>query len=191
MKIKFILPIITLLLLSCNKKDTTIINLTNLKATEGYVDVPLSIVTTKENNNYFEYDARATINNDTLGIIIKLKKDIPAGIVNGEPKNVFLENGIEFISKGNESNKLLIFLANKYNLNANDLLLKESQTFTCANLNQKPTNYNNGDSKFKIFLEKDDDYAELFVNFDFTNSIISLNEKDTEYRTPLVKLLKK
>ena len=141
--------------------------------------------------NYIEYDARALAKNDTIGLIIRLKKGIPAGFVNGEPKNMFLSEGIEFRSKGTESDNLLSFLAKNYGLKETNTVLKDTLLFTCANLNQSETNYKTGESRFKIFLEGEEDYAELFVNFNFSKGIISLNEKDGAYRESLVKLMRK
>lgn len=191
MKKKLILSILTLGLLGCKDDNQKIIDLSNLKSTEAFIDVPLSIVETKELDDYFEYNTSATVNKDTVGIIIRLKKDIPAGFINGEPKNMFLNEGIQFISKGKESDNLLKFLSDKYELQNSNLALKDSQIFTCANLNQEKPNYKNGESRFKIFLEGEEDYSELFVNFNFAEKIISLNEKDEEYREPLIKLMKK
>jgi len=110
MKIKFILStILFALLLGCEKKNSTLINLTNLRPTDGFIDVPLSIVDTEELTDYFQYDARAILDKDTIGILVKLKKNIPAGIVNGEPKNMFLQDGIEFISNGAQSDSEQLF----------------------------------------------------------------------------------
>jgi len=50
-------------------------------------------------------------------------------------------------------------------------------------------NYKSGNPGFKIFLEDENDYAEVYVNFDFKKSTISLSEKDPEYRSALIKLL--
>jgi len=185
-----LLSILTLVLLGCKNDTPKIIDLSNLKSTEGFIDLPLSIIESKELDEYFEYNASATVNNNAIGIILRLKKDIPAGFVNNEPKNIFLDEGIQIISKGKESDDLLKFLSNKYGLQNDNLLLKESQIFTCANLNQEKVNHKKGISRFKIFLEEGEDYSELFVNFNFSKNIISLNEKDEEYREPLIKLMK-
>ena len=191
MKKGLLLSILTFGLLGCKNDKLKIIDLTNLKSIDGFIDIPLSIIETKESDGYIEYNTSATVNNDTIGVIVKLKKDIPPGFVNGEPKNMFLKEGIEFISKGKESDNLLSFLSEKYELKNDNLSLKDSQIFTCANLNQEKPNYKSGESRFKIFLEGEEDYSELFVNFNFTKGIIYLNEKDEEYREPLIKLMKK
>lgn len=191
MKKGLLLSILTLGIFGCKKDKLKVIDLTNLKSTEGFIDVPLSIIETKEFDEYFEYNTSAIVEQKTVGIIVKLRKNIPAGFINGEPKNMFLKDGIEFISKGIESDKLLSFLSDKYGFTNNSISLKESQIFTCANLNQGKPNYKNGESRFKIFLEGDEDYSELFVNFNFTKKMIFLNEKDKEYREALIKLMKK
>ncbi len=185
--------ILGIMFLSCsnsNNNKASIINLNKLKPNEGWIDIPLSVIQENSLDNYYVYTAKGLYNNDTLGITIKLKKNIPVGFVNGEPKNMFLENGIEFISNGIESDKLLQFISSKYGLSETNLKLKNKQVFTCANLNQSKPNYKNGESKFKIFLENEKENAELYVNFNFSKKIISFNEKDTEYRKPLIHLLK-
>lgn len=190
MKKNILLSILTLGFFSCKTNDQKMIDITNITITEGFLDVPLSIIATKELDNYFEYDAMATFKTEKVGIIIRLKKDIPAGFIDGEPKNMFLNDGIEFISKGVESDLLLWFLSNRYGIKNEFIKLKDTQMFTCANLNEKKPDYKSGSSRFKIFLESDEEYAELFVNFDFSKGIIYLNEKDEEYRVPLIKLMK-
>ena len=183
--------IMGIIFFSCsNINKSNIVNLDNLRTNEGWVDMPLTVMNEKKTNDYYVYLAKGIYKDDTLGITIKLKNNIPAGIVNGELKNVFLKNGIEFISNGTESDKLLQFMASKYGLSDTNIKLKDKQIFTCANLNQSKPNYKSGVSRFKIFLEQDTVYAELFVNFDFAKKTISFNEKDTEYRKPLIELLK-
>ncbi|MUU78365.1 hypothetical protein [Winogradskyella endarachnes] len=191
MRKRLLLSILTLGLLGCENENKPIIDLTNLEIVDGYVDVPLTIIESKELDSYYEYNSGAIVNKDTIGLIVRLKKDIPAGFVNGVPKNMFIGEGIQFVSKGKVSDNLLEFLSEKYGLQNDNLKLMDSQTFTCANLNQEKTNYKSGESRFKIFLEGEEDYSELFVNFNFAKGIVSLNEKDEEYRAPLIKLLKK
>lgn len=193
MKKKLLLSILTLGIISCKDDTSKVIDLSRLKPNEGFIDIPLSIVNVKDIDNYYEYDARATLNNDTIGIIVKLKKEIPQGFIDGKPVNLFVDEGIELISKGNESDNLLRFISKKYNLEERPLILKESQIFTCANLNQEIVDYNNGESRFKIFLESEDgeEYAELFINFNFSKGIISFNEKDQEYRESIINLMSK
>ncbi|WP_072304038.1 hypothetical protein [Cellulophaga fucicola] len=192
MKIKLMLLALILTVIGCKTDEPVkIANLSNLYGVDGFVDIPLTITNTQETDNYNTYTIRAIVDTDTIGMLVKLKKGIKAGFVNGEPKNMFIDQGVSFISMGEQSNMLLEFLAKKYEINSSNNKLKDTQEFTCANLNTQDIDYNKGTGKFKIFLEGKDDYAELFVNFDFAKNTINLNEKDNEYRAPLLRLLKK
>ncbi|MDO6491149.1 MAG: hypothetical protein ABJD66_06215 [Cellulophaga sp.] len=192
---KKILAITTLILLtiaSCKTDEKQkVSNLSNLYAVDGFIDFPFTITNTKEDKDYYQYTIKATVDNDTIGMLVSLKKEIKAGFVNGEPKNMFIDNGIKFTSIGEQSNRLLNFMRKKYNLPAKEYALKQEQIFTCANLNQDDVDYKSGSSRFKIFLEDNEENAELFVNFNFLLNTIGLNEKDNLYRPQLVRLLSK
>ncbi|WBU90460.1 hypothetical protein [Cellulophaga omnivescoria] len=187
-----ITALILLTIVGCKtEQEQKVSNLSNLYAVDGFIDFPFTITNTKEDKGYYQYTIKATVDNDTIGMLVSLKKDIKAGFVNGEPKNMFVDNGIKFTSIGEQSNRLLSFMRKKYNLPAKDNTLKQEQIFTCANLNQNAVDYKNGSSRFKIFLEDDEENAELFVNFNFAQKTINLNEKDNLYRPQLVRLLSK
>jgi len=97
----------------------------------------------------------------------------------------------KFESMGQSSDRLLNFMAIAYKSNLKNMVMKEKQVFTCANLNTEDLDYEKGKGKFKIFLESEDgsEAAELFVNFNFKSNEIWLSEKDMDYREPLLKLL--
>lgn len=173
------------------RQSSKVIDLSDLKFEDYFIDIPLTISSVKENEDHFTYLAVGSLKNEQLSITIKLKKNIGAGFKNGEPVNVFIKDGISFKSNGNESDKLLKLIAKHYEINEENLILKDEQVFTCANLNQSIVNYQKGIAKFKVFLESESEYAELYVNFDFKNKVIWLNEKDEGYRIPLINLLKK
>lgn len=158
----------------------------------GFIDLSLSITDTKENDSTFVYIAKGLYKNDTVGIKISLKKNLKAGIVNGEMKNVFVKNGISINSIGKQSDKLLTTMTELYKVDSiNKEMKAESILLTCANLNQENINYDSGEYKFKVFMETEEDNSELFINFDFTNHLILLNEKDNEYRKGILKYLMK
>lgn len=188
--------IVIFLFISCNSSHNTasskqINSIDTIVETEGFLDLPFTIVEQTTTNGYVSNKIQAIAQNDTLELLISLKEGVPPGFVNGVPKNMFLEDGIIFESTGSKSNTLFNVLAQKYGLSQNDLSIKERQVFTCANLNQNPIDYKKGTAKFKIFLEDEAQYAELFVNFDFKKSIIALSEKDPDYRSSLINLMKK
>lgn len=190
------LPIFILFFLfSCNSSDnsTKIVDITSkIDKAIGFSDITLSITDTKTSDSTMIYTALGLYNSDTVGLQISLKKGIKAGIVNGEMKNPFVKNGIMLHSIGIKSDKLLNAISNLYGFpNSSLKMIDEFKGSTCANLNQEDVNFNSGEYKFKIFLETEEDNSELFVNFDFTNKYILLNEKDQEYRKGIVKYLTK
>ena len=195
MKIIISLLIISLIFLACNasnsSKSRAIVDIDNIEENEGFLDIPMTIVKQSNQNGYLQNTVRALSKSDTLELMISLKEEIPPGFVNGVPKNLFVQDGIIFESTGTKSNNFLNLLAMKYGLNQSNLQIKNKQIFTCANLTQNPINYKTGSPKFKIFLEDEADNAELFVNFYFKNATISLSEKDPDYRSSLINLMKK
>ncbi len=180
---------------SCSQqlKQNKLVDITSrIDKASGFVDLALTIVDKNQTDSTYLYIAQGLYKLDTVGIEISLKKNLKAGIVNGEMKNVFVNNGITIKSIGIISDRLLKSMTELYGVDSighqmrNDLIV-----LTCANLNQQDLNYSSGEYKFKVFMESEDDYAELFVDFDFSNNLILLSEKDVEYRKGVLKYLMK
>lgn len=189
-----------LVLNSCNSKPSVknINKLDSISEVDGFIDLPFTIVDKTRSEDYIKYTIQAVAKSDTLELVVYLKEHVPAGYVNGVPKNIFLREGIIFESSGTKSDKLLRMLAGKFGIKSNtSMFMKKKQVFTCANLNQQNTNHKNGTSGFKIFIEDNNcincleqqNSAELFVNFDFDKNTIHLSEKDPEYRNELIRLM--
>jgi len=163
----------------------------NVLAAPSFVNFPMTIVETKEVDDYMEYTTKAKFKTSTFGLKISLIKNVTAGFLDGKSVNIFLPEAIKFESMGQSSDRLLNFMAIAYKSNLKNMVMKEKQVFTCANLNTEDLDYEKGKGKFKIFLESEDgsEAAELFVNFNFKSNEIWLSEKDMDYREPLLKLL--
>lgn len=189
---KILLGLVVLIgLVSCSQTNTKI-KLTDISNmdTSDFVDIPLTITQKSETDTSYSYVAKAIYKLDTIGVQISLKKDVKAGIVGDKMDNVFLRDGISIHSIGIESDKLISVIAKLYGIDSQkNQMRNDNMFFVCANLNQKNVDYNQGEYKFKIFMESEDNYAELFVNFDFTNQLIYFNEKDTEYRKGVIDYL--
>jgi|GEM_PF-3203479 len=202
------LIILSFACLSCNSKDSKspkkstptsqpnpsktgkpLIQIDRLLSNEGFINIPLNIVEQRNEDGYLINRIQAMSKNDTLELIVSLKEGVPAGIV--DEKSSILEEGIIFESTGPKSDRLLTALAQKYQINSEKLTMKPKQTFTCVNLNRTAVDYQSGTPKFKILLRRERVLAELYVNFDFKKSTISLNEKDPKFRDALLEILKK
>jgi hypothetical protein len=175
------------------KKEHKLIDITSrIDNSSGFVDLTLNIVDSKETDSSYVYLSKGLYKVDTVGIQISLKKGLKAGIINGEMKNVFVRNGISINSIGLSSNRLLNAMADLYKVDSiSKIMRNDLMILTCANLNQQDIDYKLGAYKFKVFMETVDDNPELFVNFDFTNNLVFLNEKDIEYRKGVLKYLMK
>lgn len=131
--------------------------------------------------------------NINTGFTIKLSskwKESPFG----QGVNLTVYSGtVIFESSGNESDLFVKKLDEVYNVKLNALKMKDQIFFEAVSLEGNPNNILKQPAKLKLFYipKKDDDYAEVFLNIDAESSVVELKEKDTEYRVPLVKALKK
>jgi len=176
---------------TASKTEKPLVQIDQLLSNEGFINIPLNIVEQHNKDGYLINRVMAMSKNDTLELIVSLKEGLPIGLGDGAPENRFIGDGIIFESTGLKSDQLLTALAQKYEINSGRLTMKPRQAFICVNLNATAVDYQSGTPKFKIFLKDQREVAELYVNFDFKNSIIFLNEKDPQYRNALINIMKK
>jgi len=169
-----------------------VVDLTELVPHEGRIEIPLSIVEETQRGGYHVFVAKGIYRGDMLGMMVKLKGDYsPSFDIDGiYNEDLFIKNGTELISIGVESDRLLQFMARKYGLSDSGLKMRKRQALACINLSRKKPDYKSGEIRFKMLLEREYKFAELLMNFDFSKRIISINEKDTIYRQPLIDILR-
>jgi hypothetical protein len=102
--------------------------------------------------------------------------------------------GVSFRSLGEISDRLIAVLANLYGLGYGALQMTAEETFTAIALQQSDTDLEVHGVKFKLFGKdgeefSQDDYYESFFNVDLPSMLVSWNEKDPDYRAPLVRAL--
>lgn len=176
-------------------KINDIVNL-NSNQSVDWKDLVFTI-TEKEklSNGYWNLVCKAKIENEIVGIRIKILDDMPAGIVNDElVQDGFTCKGVEFESIGEESDKLVERMALLFEMKKKTKFTSNKLTFTVFSLNNKKANLNKGKFKFKIFYDDDNDlnlYSEFYLNLNFKNGIIEINEKDSEYRKNIITFLSK
>lgn len=191
---KLLILSVLLVFIGCQKTKTndSTLPLFTTPMEDGFKDFQLQITDREQSSveDMYFYTAQALYGKDTLSIRIGLKLDIKKGIDETGSLNPFVEQGISFESLGNTSDNLLQVMAKEYGLSSTNLKLQQKQLFNIANLNDKDLDYKTSIARFKIFLEREDNYAEMFVNFDFDKNLIYFSEKDSEYRQSLIDLLK-
>jgi hypothetical protein len=176
-------------------QDKNLIELTS-KAEEGWKDLVFSITDKKKlNNGFWSLTCKAKYGDTIVGLKINILDEIPAGIVNNKmDKTSFTKQGVEILSIGKESDNLIKAISELYGQPKKLKFTKEKLLFATFPLNQKKAILKNGQFKFKLFFDQNNEqnlYSEIFLNPDLKKGTIELNEKDEGYRMNIVKLLSK
>lgn len=140
------------------------------------------------------YIGKALVNEDTVGMKIEVLKNIPAGITaEGTPdqENGFSNETIRFSSIGAQSDALVKYLSDIFELNSSGQMTKETIQPLTFSSNKQPIELpSQGTYSFKLFLEnKAGDEAEVFAVLDTYKSGFELTEKDASYRQNLLSAL--
>ena len=165
---------------------------------DGFVDCVFKISDLVEEDEFFSFHLAASSEGTPLGIKVKVRKDIKAGLdaeTNLIKDHVYRE-GVVFIRSGEESDRLIARLASLYGLPSAEIEMIPSETFTAIALHQGEIDLRTQPVKIKIFgsdQEPIDEemYYESFFNIDLANGFVYWNEKDQDYRKPLIRSLKK
>ncbi len=98
---------------------------------------------------------------------------------------------VELRSLGVESDALLNVMDQLYGTKLHPKAMKPATVFTGITLEGNPRDVSRGVVKIKLFFEPDDEarYAELYANIDLPGGKLYVNEKDIDYRTPVIKAL--
>ena len=161
---------------------------------EGFIDCVLKISSLKETKNNYRFHLSASHAGEELGINIEVVKGMRGGfdaemsLIN---KYVY-HNGVIFLRSGKESDRLIMVLAKLYGLKSKKLRMVKRETYTAIALHQGELNMVTEPVKLKIFGKDSDEsadqeYSESFLNLDLANGFVYWNEKDQEYREPLVR----
>jgi hypothetical protein len=156
----------------------------------GGADIRLSITSVSENDTATIYQVVSSWHNKNLGLSLAIPKK--------EGEKGF-GNGMELKSLGEESDYLLIALANLYGEKPDSAVhFKTSITVNYVNLGGFAKTLGAKDesdtslAEYKLFFEgkQKDEYAELYLNVNPSGKLIELREKDSEYRPAIINFLK-
>ena len=102
------------------------------------------------------------------------------------------QGSVSYRSVGAESDLLLHALDEIYETKQAPQAMKKATEFTAISLGGDPTDLAKEPVKIKLFFESnaEDQYAELFTNIDLKARKLYINEKDEEYRAPIVRALR-
>lgn len=164
---------------------------------DGFVDCIFKVDGLKSDNDHYYFNLLASHEEERVGMAVKLVKYVAPGF--DQEMNLIKEHvyhrGVSFRSLGSISDRLINALAQLYGLQELELRLTPEETFTAIALQQQDTDLEQHGVKFKLFGRdqepfNEDDYYESFFNVDLANGFVCWNEKDPDYRTPLIRGLR-
>lgn len=153
--------------------------------------ITLRLLDRTDNEAAVSYAAKGLFNEDTVGFIVEVDKDIPAGIRSDgkvDEKAGFKTGSIRFVRSGVESDRFVAALGEVWNVNGATQMkahpvrpLVFSSNRTAVNLD-KPFTYS-----FKLFFGEDAPVpGEVFFTLDTYKKTIEFQEKDAAYRSQIV-----
>lgn len=163
---------------------------------EGFVDCVFRITDLVETASTYRFRLNASHEGDAVGMDISVVKGIQAGLdaeMDLIEDHVY-EEGVVFSSIGPESDRLIAALSAEYGQDKNHVQMVRSESFTAIALHQGAIDMTTEPVKLKLFgrdrpSDQEDDYYESFFNLDLKNMFVFWNEKDQEYRAPLLRAL--
>ena len=161
---------------------------------EGFVDCIFKVEGLKWDSDHYYFNLLASHDDERVGLAVKLLKQIGPGFdadMNLVQEHVY-RPGVSFRSLGAISDRLISVLAQLYGQSQAKLRMTAEETFTVVALQQADTDFEVHGVKLKLFGRDQGEfdeskYYESFFNVDFPGGYVSWNEKDPDYRLPLIK----
>ena len=161
---------------------------------EGFFDCVFRIVELTEQDGTVTLILRATSNGTSVGFGAMVRRDIRAGLDadSNLVKDHVYRRGVFFFRTGPESDRLMTAFARAYGDETPSKVMIEKEEFTVIALAQGDLDILSEPARMKIFgndgpADSEDDYYESFFNLDIPGGYAYWNEKDPEYRGPLLR----
>ena len=163
---------------------------------DGFVDMTFRLANLVDDGQYYRFHVAAAYNNLTVGMNVVLVKGIQGGFTANMDvvKEHVYRQGVRFLRSGPESDRLIAAVAELYGSNLSRSRMVEEETFTAFALHQGSMNMACEPAKLKIFGRDgepfdENAYYESFFNVDIPDKLVFWNEKDPDYRNPLLRAL--
>ena len=163
---------------------------------DGFVDLTLRIVDLVDDGSHYRFHLAASYDNCEVGLDVILVKGIKSGFdseMNLKKGRVY-QKGVRFMKSGVESDRLVSALGMLYGAEPVPQTMVREETFTIIALHQGDLDFENECVKLKLFGKDgepfdENAYYESFFNVDLANRVVYWNEKDPDYRQPLLDAL--
>ena|SRR5690606_1071584 len=155
----------------------------------------LRITDVLENDSSFVYTTKGLLNNDTLGFLVSVNKNIEPGILEDGTvsEKGFNQGSVKFLRSGEESDLFVQRLAELWGVEWSDSLsnvgFSKAAVIPLAFLSNKSAIDHNkaSTSSFKLFFNPDAaEPGEIFFTLDLYRRGIEFQEKDATYRSQIV-----
>lgn len=178
------------------KTDSTGNPLLTQYSEEGFVDCVFRITELVESETNYRLQLRASFEGEIVGMTVLVVKNIQGGFdpdMKLRSAHVYRQ-GVSFLRSGPESDRLASVLAKLYGNGSTKRRMVENEHFTAIALHQGALDMSQQAVKLKLFGRDsepfdEDAYYESFFNLDLKAGLASWNEKDMDYRKPLVNAL--
>lgn len=160
---------------------------------DGFVDLTLRILQLVDDGRHYRFHLAASHNNHKVGLDVILLKGIKSGFdadMNLMKEHVY-RDGVRFIRSGVASDRLVSAVGILYGADPVPRRMVLEETFTAIALHQGNLDFKTECVKLKLFGKDSEPfdenaYFESFLNIDFANRMAYWNEKDPDYRQPLL-----
>jgi len=161
---------------------------------DDFVDIALSISSfEKTDDGIYVFKFRNKINNKKIGFDAFLETKWKEHEVK-DADLVFYWSNAHLKSIGVESDNFLNELASLYDAETSNLTFHSKINAEIVMLSGGPDSIETQPFRLKFFFNSEgseDLYSEIFINFDVKSNTAEFNEKDIEYRAPLLRSLSK
>jgi hypothetical protein len=162
---------------------------------EGFVDCTFRIAEVSTDPEHHRLRLVASHKGVAVGLSVVVRRGIRGGF--NPDMELIGEHGyrsaVEFRRSGPESDELMSALAALYGVPAANLRMVDALSFTGIALHQDDVDMDIQPIKIKLFgrdsdeeVERDE-YFESFFNLDLASGFVFWNEKDPDYRVPLIR----
>jgi hypothetical protein len=163
---------------------------------EGFVDLTLRITMLADDGNHYRFHLAASHDDCVLGLDVILVKAIKSGFDGNMEliKDHVYREGVRFVRSGAESDRLLAAIGKLCGADDTPQKMVPEESFTAIALHQGELDFESDCVKLKLFGKDSEPldenaYYESFFNVDLANRMVYWNEKDPDYRQPLLAAL--
>jgi hypothetical protein len=165
---------------------------------EGFIDCVLKVENLRIEEKWLNFHMAASFEDQRVGVDVSVVRGIKAGFnANMElNKEHVYRQGVCLSRSGPESDRLVAAIAKLYGMETTIMKMVAQESYTAIALHQGTIDIESEPVKIKLFgndseAEDETRYYEIFFNLDLQNGFVFWNEKDQEYRYPLVNSLAK